>query len=395
MLGGMSEPRRGIVWILGAGFSRYLGAPLLNELLTDESLARVRAIYRDQPKVLSELRNAHGITKFFSWGKTDNRSYWHDAEEFLERLDHAAEDPVQARVLSVPLREFYEPFTEEISQEALREEVRTGFNKRLFREEGIADLRLQALKLAAAEVSGFLEGADPKLERWAPYRAWAESLDHTDTVLTFNYDLVLETLNSLLNNKLRFFGFNPPQSGGPFGPGVSVAKMHGSVDWYLQDPQGRGSWDTIRRMSGTIVTASVFEKKMAIATPGPRKKELIHGAFKQHWDHAETAIAQAEALVFCGYRMPPTDAGTKQWLVDAVRQWAANNENNQSPLFVHIVLGPTPGADAIRLVGLLKSVEPRITTVTWPLGAEDFLGLFGRSELLRPREKIPPFATVT
>jgi hypothetical protein len=60
----------------------------------------------------------------------------------------------------------------------------------------LADFRADAPKLMAAECSGFLVGADPRSERWQPCVRWAKMLRRQDHVITFNYDLVLEDLNS-------------------------------------------------------------------------------------------------------------------------------------------------------------------------------------------------------
>ena len=77
--------------ILGAGFSRPLGGPLLRDLLTKESIANVRAAfpgfdgYFDGDR--SHVLNIYESHKYRDEGKPGQR-LWRDAEEFIDYLRH-------------------------------------------------------------------------------------------------------------------------------------------------------------------------------------------------------------------------------------------------------------------------------------------------------------------
>jgi hypothetical protein len=81
-----------IVWILGAGFSKSLGAPLLSELLTPESRERVLMAW---PNKFGDHAIARSIVNLYLGGVHGPRhakpmeKHWEHAEEFLERLDRA------------------------------------------------------------------------------------------------------------------------------------------------------------------------------------------------------------------------------------------------------------------------------------------------------------------
>jgi hypothetical protein len=60
-------------------------------------------------------------------------------------------------------------------------------------------VRTTARRLVAAECAAFLQHVDPTREQWRPYRRWAASLTPNDTVVTFNYDRVLEMLHDQQN----------------------------------------------------------------------------------------------------------------------------------------------------------------------------------------------------
>jgi hypothetical protein len=48
--------------------------------------------------------------------------------------------------------------------------------------------------MLAAECSAYFEQADTGFDKWSPYCTWLARRTPADTVVTFNYDLVLETI---------------------------------------------------------------------------------------------------------------------------------------------------------------------------------------------------------
>src|SRR5690349_14853467 len=94
----MSEPRRGVVWIVGAGFSKFLGAPMLTELLTTDSIADLGTVFKLNGEEHSEAKRvaavfAAGIGRF-----------WKDAEEFIERLDTGSRNENAAAIMERHIR---------------------------------------------------------------------------------------------------------------------------------------------------------------------------------------------------------------------------------------------------------------------------------------------------
>ena len=130
-----------------------------------------------------------------------------------------------------------------------------------------------------------------------------------------------------------------------------------------------------------------------LATPGPTKYSMVEGRkapLRPIWNRARKVLCEADAIVFVGYRMPATDAHTKQWLIDCLRQRLGTfpfsfERPGFSKLAVHTVLGPDTGHEhSRRLKGSLDEVHPALGVRQWEMGAEDFLGLVSRKTLLAP-----------
>lgn len=335
----------GIVWILGAGFSKPLGGPLLPELLSERSAAMLRARF---PKLQDHLLEREGkevrkLVRAHGWeGVPPGQRAWSDAEEFIEFLDLAAErgeDSPQLRAL----REYAE-------------------------DSGIDLERAKALAAAAkrfvAAECCFFSSLDVEYEKWTPYIKWARELNEIqDTVVTFNYDLVVEVAAArsqrVVDRALSEDSFTSK--------GVGLLKLHGSVDWRMKG-------DTIE-LAGTEHALTCPDSEIAIASPGPSKAR-VSGALRGLWDEACESIELADAVVFVGFRFPPSDANAREALLGAL------NKNRQPALRVHTVLGPRRDADTDRLEALLahavRSRPTRALVTVHPLFAEDFLGLVGR-----------------
>ena len=364
----MTQDSRKIVWVLGAGFSKFLGAPLLGELLTRNASQRVKAAYPDM--VAGERTHDMSIVaSVYEAGKKDGQ--WSHAEEFLERLDWALDSPTAGRVLDA--------WSRDATTRGLHGMPQTGTEA----------LRNNARRMLAAECCLFLKDANPELERWAPYSVWVRTLNPEDAILTFNYDRVLEILAPM-----RSAGMSVPIPSELAAPriGPLALKMHGSVDWILRDGViSRSARVGSGADSGTENDAALFcePSEFALATPGPLKYRMTRagGPLSPIWLSAEQQMLAATAVVFVGYRMPPTDASTTQWMIDVLRRRvdAIRSKAGVSGwcLPVHTVLGPnTQNEHCTRLAGLLQELDPAIEHRPWAMGAEDFLGLVPRDTLL-------------
>ncbi len=237
----------GIVWVLGAGFSKSLGGPLLPALLSRRSSERIRAVYPDAQEVNDGwgVQTVRQMLSLHGWERTPSQPAWMDAEEFLEQLDAAALFPDSAARRLVRMR-------------AERELDGTQFE----------DLAAAAKRIVAAECCLFLKEADVDCERWRPYVNWAGSLHASDTIVTFNYDRVVEMAAQAAKVGLDIVaGGQPIRKGFP-----RLLKMHGSVDWQATST---GEVLLVEDVEHAVRCPS---GQLGIASPGPSKL-----AFSQRW----------------------------------------------------------------------------------------------------------------
>jgi hypothetical protein len=330
---------------------------MLGELLTIGSFQQVTAVYSSGAfnPLICEIYDAHRK-------KEKSPGDWEHAEEFLERLDLA----VTKKGASLERFKAICGRTHDVN------------------DGTIPQLHFDGLRLLAGEICMFTKDLDSETERMAPYVSWANMLEPQDVVITFNYDRVPDLVEKREGKPPLSVPL--PHEADQDSKGPIVLKMHGSVDW-------RRKGMATEKGAPEEVLACGSVRGMAIATPGPTKQEMItgKGPFVDIWKRAEQAIRGSAAIVFCGYRMPPTDARTKQWLIDALRESAAKFDlaDKMLKLPIHTVLGPDLSHEhSQRLKGLLLSLDPRIAVKQWPLGAEDFLGLIKREEILDPKQPI-------
>lgn len=389
-----------VVWVLGAGFSRPLGGPLLRDFFRPEIWAKLRAYYDPTTYPLlygADCRVAHALYNYgiaFRNGKvpadrwidanlrnSDGEHLWEDAEEFIAFLETAALKPDSGEA------------------KRIADLVQRIANNQNPEKPDTQSLAGAAKRLVAAECSTFLVGADLKSETWLPYVDWARRLCrrtgeplYESTIITFNYDLIPE----LLEEKIRTITVeDPSKETAPYNV-AAVIKLHGSVNWSRADqPDGRTVTFAIEKADYAMTCDA---KNLALAVPGPSKLEIT-GRLNEFWDRAVRALMKADAIVFVGYRFPATDAISRKRLLDAIR------DNQQPYLAVHAVLGPNTGEpDTIRLQELLRMTlwhrqewslaagnNPRdppgrraFNLRIRPCWSQDFLSAFNEKELFDP-----------
>jgi len=357
------------VWVLGAGFSRPLGGPLLRDMLGLSATDRVVASFPTAQYPLLYGQAASSVRGVYrTWGpaadeRAGYRKHWEHAEEFLEFLDIASSQWTAGQ-RSSPTLQLLQTFGP------------TG--------EQVPPVSAAARRLMAAECCAFLKGADPAYEKWQPYLRWVRELGDTDTVVTFNYDTVVETAASAPAGGPNRVCVPLPRE--PLPPGqVPILKLHGSVDWRL-------SGDTLTRVPNSPDFAlAAPDDELVLASPGPTKGLVVDRLLAPLWEEALRRLRDADVVVFVGYRFPPTDDTAR------TRFLAALKANATPRLSIHTVLGPDVGSvDSQRLRGMLESVllwngrvragtiaqGPRFSVVPHPLGAEDFLSLYVPGALL-------------
>lgn len=315
------------VWILGAGFSRPLGAPLLNEIFTEASFSLSQAAFPGSEFPAYGTCKPRNVLTAYELGGGDAgrrppqgqlRGLWFNPEQFIERLTMFHEETkVWPDVLT--------------------------------RQTGIDTSRLleSAKRQFAAEVSEFLmPKPDLASERWEAHKRWVRGLDpDRDAIITFNYDLVIEHLLSEdVAGKDAEFVISAERGKVPLT--MPVLKMHGSVDWREIDGK-------LHRDDRQLSALTCKEDELAIGVPGAHKTAFS----KRHpwlWEIAKQLIANAASLHFVGYRLPETDGLALKTICDALR----NGFDRYPRLNVNVVLGPNPSPDRNRLDAIVRRLNP-------------------------------------
>lgn len=348
-----------VVWILGAGFSVPLGGPTLASLFSAHAYAHLEAVYHSGDGPLGDARRvvlgaaATIARRLYLAGSRDDHGaitaadrrenrratfagMWGDAEDFLDTLETAALAPDGA--LSRRLKR-------------VADRLMSPGNA-----PPIPEIRDAARRMLAIECSSFLLEASPDSERWEPYRVWRDELmsdANVHTVVTFNYDLVLETLG--FQNWVTL-----PHAA--TGEASCLLKLHGSVNW----KKGLNG-ERISIESDPHFVATCTDEQLAIAPPGPSKATIVKEEFEELWKLAERRLQQATAVFFVGYRFPPTDSTARRRILRAIPS---------SGCGLNIVLGPAdPHGDVARLCGLLKFQAPNHSATVHRMWAQDFLGV--------------------
>jgi hypothetical protein len=350
----MTSPR--VVWILGSGFSKPLGGPLLYDLLSPRMASLVSARFGETFDLYHEARDT------FARHQNQGLRLWENAEQYLDLLDQARSDRALAKLIT--------------GQEEPKQSEHA--------PSPIGILWAAACRAVADECSAFCKQELVEGEAWQPYRSWRARLSDKDAIITFNYDRVLETLDLPAT-----LPGNAPTDNRPL-PSRSVFKLHGSVDWVLEEDGER-----VGRRSGRDGTPF-------LATPGPTKfKETgDNGLLAPLWSAAAYVLLHADAVVFIGYRFPPTDSHALSSILNAL----AGNKRPYLRLFT--VLGPrVHDDDTVRLKQLLHRtmhsagrrpdskdeqsfVGRKVTTDPFyydlqvlPLYAQDYMATLNRGEL--------------
>ncbi|MFT5327805.1 MAG: hypothetical protein ACI8P0_005701 [Planctomycetaceae bacterium] len=355
------------VWILGAGFSAPLGGPLLTDLFSTKMESALKAHY-DRVADQNDPKSWIAVN-LFRWGlgepfaptgteHTLNGSrLWTNAEEYLDRLDSArsssnpAEDVIREAIEK--LIHGHDEFVHVLH--IIRKWIDQ--NRKLLVEQ----VALASKQWMAAECCVFLEDVDLNTERWTPYKNWAESLTVDDTIITFNYDRVLETLIEHKHGDLAIV--DPVEC--VTAATTLVFKLHGSVDWKYSVQERK-----FHVTDEPDACMSLLLESFGMATPGPSKK-IATGALKKLWSLAIGHLESADNVFFLGYRFPETDTEAMRALLLAMRRGSHKRDR-----LTEVVLGPDTSDDRVqRLQGLIawtlgSAQAPR------PLYAQDFMTLY-------------------
>jgi hypothetical protein len=398
----MTQQKYRRVWLLGAGFSASLGAPLLNDLLSFRVRRKLvhagllehaaealdpgpaRGTVRLQELVYALYHHGTGYPEGYLLDPHEptprsEKGLWRHAEEYLERLDDLALS--QADEYVAKLRERF-LLALRASGSGVMKTLVDGLSRGDLPPISAGELAREARRIVAAECCEFLRGVSSRSERAKPYVHWLQQLGGStqDTLITFNYDCVVEKLSREVNREVLVAcaggDLEQQEHRSRSVDCPMLIKLHGSVDWERKPSEAPDGFPF--RQSEDIEYAAQNADGQ-IATPGGSKLAASEGALKPLWALANRKLVDAQEVVFIGYRIPESDAAAREMLLDAFEA------NEQTSLFVRIVLG-RPSFDRDRLESLLKVAFPgrfggvgrRIIVITVDAWAEDYLQAWRR-----------------
>ncbi|MEQ1902706.1 MAG: SIR2 family protein [Pirellulaceae bacterium] len=336
------------VWIVGAGFSRHAGGPLMPDLfstMADEMLnfwnptgtdSNWKSNQREREAINDTLKSLKRIAEGFRQLSKDENSMksWENAEQFLERLD-----------------EYSNTSNFENFGESRIERIKSKMNLK-FDPYEIALVRI------CKEVNDYLVIMDKRSERWSPYVHWAQSI-RNDVILSFNYDTLVERAFNFANREITVpKPTEDPKSGSP-----NLLKLHGSVNWGLDS---KGVFIEIDDFSGPVTFP--LKHKPIIATPGASKGRHV-SQFPKLWEFAEASVKVADVVHIVGYRFPETDSSAVLRLINAMRSIKSGGR-------INIVLGIDVERDEVKRLEKLINynvADNSVEVAALPFFAQDYL----------------------
>jgi len=368
------------VYILGAGFSAHAGMPVMSNFMT--RMRDVRELSSDLPPeaaraidlVLEERARLSGVRDKIKLN-LDN------VEDLFSLIDARAtsERGNKSRRLTTSVRKAISATLLNSKERVVpvRMSIRSRVDAKLVRER--VSLRPDA---GIAGDDGHIE-ADP-------YRLFSALLLHrldaeadiltaTDTVITFNYDLVLE-------DNLGCFSVRPDycldeksysKATRPTPNAPKVIKVHGSVNW---EDKGRLGVNVVHD-AGQVLAS---EDGRAFLIPPTWAKGTQTRLSRLLWSNAVDAIQKAHRIVIIGYSMPQTDLYFKYLLAAGLR--------DNSSLRRLTIINPSSLDEAFSEILDETYFEHRLFPVhehfeTVVSSAERVTGCFGRGRALV--EKLP------
>lgn len=322
------------VWVIGAGFSRSLGGPLLNDLLSKTSLDLIR---RRLPGGWAHHSECDDVVELLKHGAAEG--LWTNPEEYIAALgsyDPRCQDSV-ARLMAKGF-DAWEGHPESWSDK---------------KSDYMNHIWIYSIRMAAAQCMCFLSDSRNRPESWLPYRRWALSVGNQDVIVSFNYDETVEAAFMLAGCSLYRPNVRLGQK--PWLKNrVTLMKLHGGVEVR----------DTIKFPPVNDSMENLDSNPPEIAVPGISKGSAAESEFDELWEAASEALAKADEIAIIGYSLPPSDQVAKAMLLDSL------SSNKKKPV-VDIVLGPRGGSVSDRLVSMLRLVG--VATRETGVWAEDYL----------------------
>ena len=136
---------------------------------------------------------------------------------------------------------------------------------------------------------------------------WCRQVEEIrNTVITFNYDTLLE--NSLSRLDIPFT-YSLPMAGDSIKTEgrLPVLKLHGSVNWVFQDCAGEGPNEDILTMVPYDSYEDIIKNEDEPFLLPPTWRKVFSGTLAGIWNQSVKAIAEATRIIVVGFSLPPTD----------------------------------------------------------------------------------------
>jgi hypothetical protein len=298
-----SDRRR--VFVLGAGFSYAAGFPLANALLPETHDLLPSA---DQALLLKAIRYVYPQPKTAAPSKILGSV---GVEEFMSLLDMS------------------ERFNERLPNTSLRRPQIRELRAKLIR--AIADLMLR--RQDAAETNDLVGYVD----------AFIRKLDSSDTVITFNWDVLLERRLNYVRRSYTHHSLEGAR------PRLTVLKLHGSIDWFHGEQLERLNEAYVvhrqlfRLPYFRLIDPSAAWRQNAVPfVVPPTFFKNVQGTtdLEDMWAVAFQRLQEATEIHFCGYRLPREDMYARAVLRRAIRSNALRCEATGQPVPRITVVNP-------------------------------------------------------
>lgn len=309
------------VYILGAGFSRLRGLPLISDFMMQmrdaleyhaqnnhrQECDAIRAVLGFRMKASSAAYRVQvdleNIEELFSLASASANTHEESIRlAIAATLDYSfhAKKPLSASYYASE-----EAFAEILSWE--RPQQRDGYRQ--------SSQRVPAYEYIVRALIGDRTGT--------------EGIENT--FITFNYDTIVEDALKAIGAQFSL-GFEGAASS-KSSASIQVLKLHGSTNWAI--PKGKRS------------EVQVFDNYRHVVTEGlipylvpPTWKKDSRGALNHIWSHSLKALENATRVVIIGFSIPPTDLHFKYLL-------AAGLQNNYS-LREIVFVNPEPGLQMVK-----------------------------------------------
>ena len=343
------------VFILGAGFSKQAGMPLATELTTE--------LLKDvELKSLKDMQ---------LWG-----------DELRKRIVSAG---LASDVGSVNVEQFFE-FVEYDRELHMMKQQLCPFSRHSGDTSWLTAEKIGTWIGYMNERLGPLLWEKQKKAQTAYIRAFGEQLCESDTVVTFNYDTLVETGLSVQKRQWDH-GLEDKRDGG-----VSVLKMHGSVDWAVLERRPGKKLEKYTRLfskedvnaegNGCLSGEEQNEAERHYELWRAKDEKAVEGVIKSRsglscvinypgaaglgrckplhkligsgptWVRAFQVLSEADEVYVIGFSMSPYDTMTRLHITSAIRK-------RNDPLERVVVIDPNASklADTFTQV-FRKKIEP-------------------------------------